>query len=143
MTRVDFYVLQAALTDPVATVCRLCDKAAGQGLHLYVCAPPRIAEALDGALWSFRQGSFLSHEPYRGQAPMPPFPRVLLGDIEPPESHQQVLINLAPEIPAWFSRFERVLEVVYGDDAERARSRQRFKTYRDRGFPLQTHELTA
>lgn len=61
----------------------------------------------------------------------------------PPESHQQVLINLAPEIPAWFSRFERVLEVVYGDDAERARSRQRFKTYRDRGFPLQTHELTA
>lgn len=143
MTRIDFYILPPGVSDPVATACRLCDKAVAQGLHLYVQATPSLTEALDGALWSFRQGSFLSHEAYQGQALSEPLPKVLLGSVEPPESHQQVLINLGEEIPAWFGRFERVLELVYGDDTQRARLRQRFKTYRDRGFPLQSHELPA
>ena len=143
MTRVDFYVLPETVTDAVATACKLCDKAAGQGLRVYVHAGPAQVEALDGALWSFRQGSFLSHERFDGQPPTAPLPMVLLGDGEPPDSHHQVLLNLGNDIPAWFSRFERVLEIVSGDADTRRRCRARFKRYRDRGFPLQTHELTA
>lgn len=52
-----------------------------------------------------------------------------------------MLVNLGDDIPAWFGRFERVLEIVSGNEAERAVSRARFKTYRDKGFPLQTHDL--
>jgi DNA polymerase-3 subunit chi len=143
VTRVDFYVLPAGTADPVLTACKLCEKAVGQGLAVYLHAAPDVAEALDGALWSYRQGSFLAHEPWRGQPVTAPVPPVLIGELEPPASHYQVLINLAEEIPAWFSRFERVLEIVCGDEAARSRSRSRFKSYRDRGFPLQTHELAA
>ena len=143
MTRVDFYVLPAGTPDPVLTACKLCEKAVNQGLRVYLHAAPDTVEALDGALWSFRQGSFIAHETWRGQPMAEPLPPVLLGELEPPSSHYAVLITLVDEIPAWFSRFERVLEIVCGDDDARRRSRARFKSYRDRGFPLQTHELPA
>ncbi|MAY24842.1 MAG: DNA polymerase III subunit chi [Polycyclovorans sp.] len=141
MTRVDFYVLGAAVADPVATVCKLCDKAAAQGQKVYVRAPPDQQVALDGALWSTRQGSFIAHETWSGQAIAAPQPAVLMGEAEPPDTHLDVLVNLGTDIPAWFGRFERVLELVSGDAAQRAASRVRFKAYRDKGFPLQTHEL--
>lgn len=143
MTRVDFYVLPAETLDAVATACKLCDKAVTAGHSVYVHAAPDLQDALDGALWSFRQGSFVAHERWLGTPLAAPVPKVLLGELEPPDSHLDVLVNLAPEIPAWFGRFERVLEVVSGNAAQRATSRARFKSYRDRGYPLQTHELGA
>jgi DNA polymerase-3 subunit chi len=67
---------------------------------------------------------------------------VLIGDAEePPTSHHGVLINLGEDVPVYFSRFERVLEIVPSQDDARASSRARFKFYRDRGYPLETHEL--
>ncbi len=141
MTRVDFYVLDAEVTNAVPTVCKLCDKAATLGQRIYVRAAPDQQAALDGALWSTRQGSFIAHEAWAGQAIDAPQPAVLMGDIEPPDTHLDVLINLGEDVPAWFGRFERVLEIVSGDEAQRAASRARFKVYRDKGFPLKTHEL--
>jgi DNA polymerase-3 subunit chi len=39
-----------------------------------------------------------------------------------------------------FSRYERVIEVVSRDEAERARARSRFKAYRERGFQPTTFD---
>lgn len=144
MTRVDFYILPEGATPEVAllTACKLCDKAVAAGLRVYVHAQePRLVEDLDGALWSFRQGAFIAHERYLGRSLEEPLPAVLIGDAEPPESHQGALLNLGADVPAFFSRFERVLELVSGSSVERARSRERYKDYRDRGYPLETHEL--
>lgn len=144
MTRVDFYILPEDSAPPagaVMTACKLCDKAAGGGGRVYVYAPAaETANAIDGALWSFRQGSFIGHERL-GAALEEPLPAVLIGDGEPPSSYQQVMINLGIEVPTFFSRFERVLEIVDGDDAQRAKSRERYKFYRDRGYELATHNL--
>ena len=52
-----------------------------------------------------------------------------------------VLINLEGETPGFFSRFERVLEVVGTDDGDLARGRARYRYYRERGYALQTHDL--
>jgi len=52
-----------------------------------------------------------------------------------------VLINLGDDVPAFFDRFERVLEIVHGDKANRGPSRQRFKQYRDRGLAPESHNL--
>ncbi|MFP5358447.1 MAG: DNA polymerase III subunit chi [Gammaproteobacteria bacterium] len=144
MTRIDFYILPAgAPASLIATACKLCDKASAQGLRLFVRSPDAAQrEELDGALWSFRQGSFIAHEAYHGQAISEPYPQVLIGDAEePPASHHGVLINLGEDVPVYFSRFERVLEIVPPQDTARASSRARFKFYRDRGYPLETHEL--
>ncbi len=52
-------------------------------------------------------------------------------------------VNLASEPPSYFSRFERLIEVVTGDEDDRASGRARWRFYRDRGYPIQTHDLAA
>lgn len=143
MTRVDFYILPEGSGDSaVMTACKLCDKAVDAGLKVYVNAPEAgLAEEFDGALWSYRQGGFISHERYQGRPPQEPLPAVLIGSEEPPETHHGALINLGLEVPTYFSRFERVLEVVAGTAEQRAKSRERYKFYRDRGYELKTHNL--
>ena len=145
MTRVDFYILPEQAADgAVMTACKLCDKATGAGLKVYIHAPDAaLAEELDGALWSFRQGSFIAHEKYLGKAPGAPLPSALIGDLEPPATHHGAMINLGAAVPSFFSRFERVLEIVPGDAASRASCRERYKFYRDRGYELKTYEQTA
>ncbi len=146
MTRIDFYILpeQTGPThSPVMAACRLCDKAVGAGLRVYIHTPdPVLADEVDGALWSFRQGGFIAHERHGEQALEAPLPPVLIGSREPPDSHQGVMVNLGLEVPESFSRFERVLEIVAGDTQGRAKSRERFKFYRDRGYELKTYEQT-
>lgn len=147
MTRVDFYLLPetAGPADgAVMAACKLCDKATSSGLRVYIYTPDATqAENLDGALWSFRQGSFIAHEKYLGQSIQDPQPMVLMGTIEPPATHEAVLINLGTEVPLFFSRFERVLEIVDGDAGKRAKSRERYKFYKDRGYELNTLEQNA
>ena len=147
MTRIDFYLLPevAGTADgSVMATCKLCDKATSSGHRVYVHIPDAAqAENLDGALWSFRQGSFIAHEKYIGQSLQDPQPMVLMGSVEPPSTHESILINLGAEVPLYFSRFERVLEIVEGDTAKRTKSRERYKFYKDRGYELNTYEQNA
>lgn len=145
MTRIDFYILpdgDGANTAPAVVISRLCEKATRTGARVYVrVTNPAMADDIDGALWSFNQGSFISHERHRGAPTVEPHPSVLIGDDEPPESHQGILVNLGEDVPLYFSRFDRVLEIVPATVADRASSRTRFKFYRDRGYELSTHNL--
>lgn len=147
MTRIDFYLLpdgSDAASGSVMATCKLCDKATSVGHKVYVhTADAAVTENLDGALWSFRQGSFIAHERHNGQSYEDPQPMVLIGSVEPPETHHGIMINLSTEVPTFFSRFERVLEIVDGEPSLRAKSRERFKFYRDRGYELNTFEQNA
>jgi DNA polymerase-3 subunit chi len=143
MTRIDFYVLpEKGSDDARVTACKLCDRAVSSGHRVFINVPEHAdREAIEKLLWSLRQGSFISHERYEGAALTEPLASVLLGTSEPPQSHTGVLINLAQEVPLYFSRFERVLEIVAGDEAQRGKSRERYKFYKDRGYALATHKL--
>jgi DNA polymerase-3 subunit chi len=44
-------------------------------------------------------------------------------------------------VPEFFSRYERVAEVVDANAARRAQSRERYRLYRDRGSQLNTHQV--
>ena len=50
--------------------------------------------------------------------------------------HSELLISLHQECVSFFSRFERVIEIVGRDAEEAQRGRLRFKHYRDRGYEL-------
>lgn len=142
MTRVDFYVVPEAEDGPLLTAARLCEKAVGAGKRVHVHAPDAAqAEHLDRLLWTYKQGAFIGHERVSDATEDPALASVLIGDGEPRASHHDVLVNLAADVPPFFSRFERVLEIVHGDEAARATSRQRYKFYKDRGYTLETHKL--
>jgi DNA polymerase-3 subunit chi len=144
MTRVDFYVLpDAADEGPLPTACRLCEKAVASGKRVHVHAPDEAtAREFDRLLWIYKQGGFVAHERV-GASDDPEPAAVLIGPGEPRDSHRDVLVNLDAAVPAFFDRFERVLEIVHGDAATRGASRARFKFYRDRGLAPETHKLDA
>jgi DNA polymerase-3 subunit chi len=138
MTQVDFYILHKGSREH--TACRLIEKAYGQGKCIYVhTESEQQATQFDTLLWTFRDGSFVPHERYRpGSTAKSP---IQIGAHETPEIDSEVLINLAADVPLFFSRFLRIAELITPDNIGRTQGRTRFRFYRDRGYPLNTHEL--
>jgi len=143
VTRVDFYVLPDAVNaGRERFACRLADIAFRRGQRVYVYAQSREqAAALDTLLWTFQAGSFIPHciHPADNKDNSP----VLIGHDGVPEQGHDVLINLADTVPSFFSRFERVTEVVNQDQTVKDQGRQKFRYYRDRGYALETHTMAA
>jgi DNA polymerase-3 subunit chi len=143
MTRVDFYVLQSGTDQQRATfACRLAEKAWRLGHSVYVhTASSDDTRRLDELMWTFRDGSFLPHLPTGEAASADPAGAtpVLVGHGPEPGPRHELLINLAEDVPLFFSRFDRVAEIVAGETADSAR--ERFRFYRDRGYTLNTHKL--
>jgi DNA polymerase-3 subunit chi len=52
-----------------------------------------------------------------------------------------VLINLQSSPPSFFSRFERLAEIVGLEEADVAAGRERYRFYRERGYELRSHSL--
>jgi DNA polymerase-3 subunit chi len=46
-------------------------------------------------------------------------------------------------MPSTFSRYQRLVEIVSSDEADRVQARDRYKFYRDRGYAIKTHDLSA
>lgn len=139
MTRVDFYVLpDVDLEARLRFACRLAYRAVttGQRVHVHV-EGPAAGEDLDTLMWTYPDYRFLPHgisgEPAVQKAP------VVIGHREPDDGDDQLLINLSASIPPFFGRFERVAEIIV--QRLREDGRERYKYYRDRGYPLFHHEL--
>ncbi len=145
MTRVDFYILpDSTANGRELFACRLAEKAYKLGHTLYLhTGSVEQAKQLDELLWRYKDDSFLPHA-IEGEHPQEA-PPILIGhnDKTPadPHSHCDVLINLAPSVPGFFSRFERVAELINQAGDLKTVGRERFKFYRDRGYPLESHNL--
>ena len=140
MTQVDFYILNdsSAAACPQFT-CRLTEKAWKQGHRVYINTDSKKQlDELDGLLWTFRAGSFIPHAIYTATDEEQP---VALGHGVEPAGYNDVLVNLSYEVPAYFSRFERVAELVDASDQSRNAARDRYRYYQDRGYTLNTHKL--
>ncbi len=141
MTQIDFYILseQPAHNRDMLS-CRLAEKVYKLGNRLYIHAASQTeASRVDDLLWTYRDGSFIPHEIYRkGQAMESP---VVIGHHEEPDVEADVLINLAADVPLFFSRFERVAEIIGQQDEEKNSGRERYRFYRDRGYALKTHNI--
>ncbi|HUP29206.1 MAG TPA: DNA polymerase III subunit chi, partial [Usitatibacter sp.] len=57
--------------------------------------------------------------------------------------HHDVLLNLGQEWPPFFASFERLLEIVTTDDADKARARERYAFYKKRGYDIRVNPIEA
>ena len=141
MTRIDFYVLKDDSTEArLLFVCRLVDKAVRQGSRVFINVPDwTAAEVLDDLLWSFRPESFIPHalatSDEAGDVPV-----VLSAGLDRVD-HHDLLINLTSDIPVFFSRFQRLAEVVVQLDPVLESTRQHYGFFKERGYPIETHKL--
>lgn len=143
MTRIDFYVINAeTLQDRHFFACRLAEKAFKQGLSVYIYHHSEaILQSIDELLWSFKSDSFIPHQHITTGSKLITNTSVYLGNDEPPEPIHDLLINLAADIPAFFSRFVRLSEVVTPQNDITQQTREHFKYYRNKGYPMTTHNL--
>lgn len=145
MTRVDFYVLEdGAAGAREHFACRLVEKACRLKHRVYVHAASQDdAERLDRLLWTFSDRSFVPHvlESPDLDAQLAAASPVRIGAGTQSGYEAEILVNLDEDVPLFFSRFERVAEIVSGTDQHRAQARERFRFYRDRGYTLQTHPI--
>lgn len=142
MTQVDFYILaERASDDRFGLACRLAEKAWKQGRRVLLhTASADEAQHLDRLLWSYREQSFIPHGRL-GEADPALNPVLITQTGQEPGEEHDVLINLDTEVPTFFSRFDRVLECVDNNEAAKQASRNRYRFYREHGYPLETHDI--
>ena len=127
MTKVGFYILpEGARSNRYTLACRLADKAYQQGHRVFLhTGSDEEARHMERLLWTFRDGSFIPHG-LLGQAD-PTVTPVLIGGGEDAGEEHDVLINLHPQVPDFFSRFERVVEPIDQDAEIRNAGRSRWR----------------
>ena len=135
MTSIDFHT---NIADKFHYTCRLVRKVLATQNHNRIAILSDNEEelsALDAALWTFSNMDFLPHvrsdHALAGQTPV-----ILLKHDMAECGHHQILINLSRTTPTQFASFERLLEIISIDATDAANGRERFRHYRQRGYPL-------
>ena len=139
MTSIDFYFNAA---DRLQVACRLAAKALVQKKRMLIYAPaPETASRIDKLLWTWPAIGFVPHcalhDPLAAETPI-----LIASDAETP-GECELLLNLGADCPPHFERFERLLEVVPADEAERQAGRSRYRFYQSRGYKISHHDLAA
>lgn len=139
MTKVDFYT---GSKDRLRTACQLSHKAMQSGVRVALSAPDAVTlDALDKLLWHYPATAFIPHC-RSDAAKVEQYPVVLdSGDGRFP--HHDLLISLHDECVSFFSRFERVIEIVANDAEDSRLGRERYKFYKDRGYELRHIDLSG
>ncbi len=139
MTEVTFHF---NAPDKVGHACRLLRKALAAGAKVVVTGESGVLGELDVALWTFSALDFIPH--CRDSASPPAVVAaspVVLSESARTAPHQHVLVNLGAAVPEGFERFERLIEVVTLDEADRQQARRRWKHYADRGYAIERADL--
>ena len=139
MTRVDFY---HDATDKLGVAARLAQKGFAAGKRLLISVPDaETASQFDRLLWTFAPQSFVAHAA-AGSTLAAESPVVIARQLPADAtSGFGILINLDDGLPGTIDGFERIIEIVGRDDADKTAARARYKAYRDLGCELVAHRL--
>lgn len=137
MTEVSFYTHAA---DKLTVARQLVSKARAKKLNVLVYTPDHaLAAEMDRLLWTQPALAFIPHcldgDPLASVTP------VIIGTQAEALPSADVIINLADEPPAVFSRFERLMEIVTDAEPDLSQGRARYRFYKDRGYALVNNDL--
>lgn len=140
MTHVDFHVNAQS---KLAYACRLARKGYLSGRPMVFHATDDVLAEFDRLLWTFSATDFIPH--CRATDALADVTPILLATAADADAciHHQTLVNLAADTPSFFGRFERLIEVVEAEAADLDAGRRRWRYYKDRGYPLERHDLAG
>jgi len=139
VTTIDFFT---NAPEPLKLAARIIAKAYRQHGSVRVLTPDASTTgALDRLLWLEPAQAFLPH--CRMDSVIANETPIWIDEALSHAGPASVLVNLHPDPPPFFSRFERLAEVVGADDAQLAAGRARYRFYRDRGYPLNNYKQGA
>ena len=133
--------------DSLAYACRLLRKAYRRGLKVVVCAEPERLSRLDTLLWTFEQLEFVPHARLRsGDRPdvaLAAHTPIWLADPGTAWPQADVVVNLGAQAVDEPARFERIVEIVGDEEAERQAARARWRHYATLGLAPTHANATA
>jgi DNA polymerase-3 subunit chi len=136
MTTIDFFTNAA---EPLKLAARIITKAYRQHGSVRVLTPDASTGAtLDRLLWLDPPHAFIPH--CRMDSAIANETPIWIDETLSHAGPANVLVNLHPEPPPFFSRFERLAEIVGADEAQLAAARARYRFYRERGYELKQHD---
>ena len=139
MSRVDFYILPDG-TGIDRFACTMAAKAWSIGNRVHIHTPSEeMAKVLDNLLWTYRDISFVPHEIFDGNINEETPVTIGFGNSFPEQS--QVMINLDFEIPDFTSRFDRIVEIVGGNETNKQYARRRYRQYKDKDYETHDHKI--
>ncbi len=141
--RIDFYLLDKPDSHSRWLIaCRLLEKAYLRGHRAFVyCSNRQDAAYLDELLWTFKDESFIPHN-LQGEGPEPP-PAVQIGYHQEPRGYNDILLNMSSSIPAFYNRFQRIIEIVSADELAKINSREHYRFYKQNKFTINIHNLAV
>ena len=142
MPDISFYVLPTESSqERYLFACKLIEKAYRSGSFAYVLTDSiDQSQLIDDLLWTFRAGSFIPHQQYKGE--MPEVDNVvLIGSNNPPEKWLKTVINLSSETPQDFLKADRILEILDNSEVTKTWGRSRYRQYQLAGLEITTHKL--
>ena len=144
MTEIEFHF---NVPDKLQYGCRLLRKVYRGGIRAVVTAETEFLSELDQLLWCFSPTEFVPHclataHDHPNERSLRASPMLLAERLDECPS-DRILINFGCSTPSNFERFERFIEVVSSHQDDRLAGRGRWKHYKDRGYALRQHDLSA
>jgi DNA polymerase-3 subunit chi len=138
MTEISFL---HGVRDRLQAVVTWLGQACSDGTKVLVYAPlGDQRDQLDRLLWTHPATGFAPHC-MEGDKLAAETPIVLAAKLDNPP-HDGCLLNLSDEVPPGFSRFQQLIEIVSVNDADRLPGRERFRFYKERGYPLEARDIS-
>lgn len=140
--RVDFYLLTTDVVDPrLRFICRLVDKLYHINQSVLIYSDDQgMLESLDQLLWTFKDISFLPHDPVNANENVDIAPILLVSRPDKIRACD-VLINLSQNLPAFFGQYKRVVEVIDETPVVKSQGRHRYAQYRACQCEMFTHKM--
>ncbi len=138
MTEILFYT---HVENKFHTACEISHKVLRAKRKMMVFAQDESdATKIDRLLWTVPALGFLPHCAV-DHALAAETPIVISSDPDK-LAYDDVLLNLHEEVQPFFSRYQRVIEIVSKDSADAAAARARYKFYKDRGYAITSHDMS-
>lgn len=130
--------------DKWAYACRFARKALRHDMRVAITGAEPDLQRLDRMLWAMAPTDFVAHCRDGADALMCQASPVLLTQHPGTTAVRDILLNLGEQPPAGFERYARLVEVVSaGDEADRARARERWRHYAAQGHAIVRHDLQS
>ena len=140
LTSITFYILQSGTHNQrLAFQSKLLEQLSSNQRRVCILTENHTTnQDLDAFLWQSPEAGFLPHTTPDDPAELQ---NIVLCHTHVANDHNDILVNLTHDIPAQFSRFQRVIEIVNQSDHILTTSRQRYKFYQSRGYHIDQHKL--
>jgi DNA polymerase-3 subunit chi len=139
MTRISFF---HGAPDRLQAIAAWLGRAGSEGRQVLVYVPAgELSERLDRLLWTQPATGFIPHCRAKDRLAAET-PIILASELDSPP-HDGCLLNLSDEPPPGFSRFQQLIEIISVEDEDRLPGRERFRFYRERGYPLENRDISG